>query len=1018
MRWNEAYEKKTQCYIDLLPKRIYTPIKSIEFSGFYTYERLSLEEASSRNKQPLRKGDNWGRKWEYGWFFSEIVIPPECEGKRIVFESANGEALVFVNGRAAGSFDREHTHITLMKKAKAGEKFSIAMEVYAGHGKGIPQDNYIVLIPEADNNSLDEDTMQKTIKNGSFGIMHDEIFKLWRELKISHSMIKWLDKNSLRKAKIEQAIMDMCDAVDLELTMDEFLIDVKKGRDILSGILKNKNSESVPTFYAVGHSHLDLEWLWTREETRRKAARTLGNQLELIREYGDYKYIQSQPWILETVKNEYPDMYEQIKAAVRAGNIIVEGGMWVEADTNIPSGESLIRQFIYGKRFIKNEFAMDSEVLWLPDIFGVSGTIPQIMKGCGVKYFHNAKISWLYNGGDAMPYGVFRWKGIDGTEVLANISMGYTDDVYPDCLIERWRNIEEQADVPVAMLTYGHGDGGGGATRIHLEGMDTLADVEGVPKIVPAGPNEFFRAAEKCRVSKTFTGELYYAAHRGSYTSQAKTKKLNRMTEFALRQAEMLAALKGEDKYNAEIGLMWKDVLFTHFHDVLPGTSISEVYGAAEKKYADILGRTNEISTLIAETFTEKNKDTITVFNPLSWEREVIIMLPDGYTSIHDLDQNNIGTQNINEATYTKVQLPSCGFKSFILGKQTSLKNESKVREYVLENAFLCAEFNNRGELISIIDKENQLEFIQSPSNIFRMYKDMPIFFDAWDIEPYYENLEVSLAEDVAVTCGYSGTLMSCLEISRKINKSEIKQTVVLRTDSRNLEFRTEVDWKETHKLLKVDFNTNIHTDVMLSEIQFGYIKRPTHKNRQADADRFEVCQHKWSALAEGKRGFAILNDCKYGISADEGKMSLTLLKSPEEPARNADKGIQTFTYAIMPYTGSFEDSDVVREAYQLNSSVLMINGLADEKSMISVSEKNVIVEAVKTAEDGSGDVVIRLYECMNSYTNTELVFGFGVKAIYKTDMLENILEEIPVENNCADISFRAFEIVTLKIKR
>jgi len=1018
MVWNEEYKKKTECYLKMLPKRMYQPIAATEFCGFYTRERLSLDEAMEREKQPLAEGTRWGYKWEYGWFFTQVTIPKECEGKRILFTAQNGESLVFVNGIAVGALDREHTHITLTQNARAGETYQIAMEVYAGHGKGLPQDNYVIMVPEVDNSLLDDTTMQKTVKNGTFGVMQEEVFQLYMDLQILYNLSQYLDKDSLRRANIEQAIMEMCDCVDIELPMEEFLLDVKRGRDALLPALSCKNGDSMPTIYAIGHSHLDLEWLWTVEETRRKAARTLGNQLQLIEEYDNYQYIQTQPWILETVKHEYPEMYQRVKQAVKDGKIIIEGGMWVEADTNIPAGESLIRQFVYGKKFIEEEFGTDSTILWLPDVFGVSASMPQIMKGCGVDYFMNAKVSWLYNGGDVLPHTTFRWKGIDGSEVLSHVIMGYAAEMLPSWLIARWADNHEKADVSIKLFAYGHGDGGGGATRIHLEGLKRMGDLEGVPKVVSQSPNQFFRDVEDtCKVDKKFSGELYYAAHRGTYTAQAKTKKLNRKAELALRGAEIWSALLGTPVAKSEIDILWKDVLFTHFHDIIPGSSIGSVYEAAEKKYAEVIAKAEVLALDAAKTAIREQDDAITVFNSLSWERDAYITLPEGYTSLSDSNGVKAETQTVDNQTIAKVSLPSMGYRSFTLGKEASA-NVTADTDLVLENQFLRAEFNALGELICLYDKEKEMECLDAPSNRFRMYKDMPTFCDAWDIESFYEKLEVPLDEKAEVKVLYRGALMDAISITRKLHHSTLKQTVTLKKDSRVLEFQTEVDWQESHKLLKVEFATNIHTEELLSETQFGYVKRPTHKNRPYDADRFEVCQHKWSALCEGGRGLAILNDSKYGIGAKESTMSLTLLKSSQEPARDADKGIQVFTYGIMPYVGAFADSSVVREAYQLNSPPVCVKGVTNEKTFFTISAKNVIIDTVKVAEDGSGDLIVRLYECMNSYTNCKLSFGFPVKAVHKTDMLEHTQDELAVHDNETALSLKAFEVVTVRVKK
>ena len=1014
MSLNMEYQRKIEYFIQNIPKRMYEPIEKFGFEGFFTYYRLSLEEATEHEKQALHQGLEWGRKWEYGWFFTQITLPDECKGKRIVFAAKQGESTVFVNGKAVGAFDKEHTHITLTYNAKGGETFDIAMEAYAGHRGDdlfIEKDKVTLVLPDTDLSEFPDDVTQKIVTNGSFGIFYEEIFQLWMDIKTLYDLRNNLDDNSLRKAKIDKALMKMCDVVNIELPVEDFIKVVNVGREILKPELDCKNGSTAPTIYAIGHSHLDLEWLWTDAETRRKAARTLGNQLKLIEEYPEYKYIQSQPWLLETVKNEYPDLYKEVKKAVKNGNIIVEGGMWVESDTNLLSGESLIRQFMVGKKFIKDEFGTESEIFWLPDSFGMTASLPQIMKGCGIKYFMNAKVTWQYNGGDEVPHSNFWWQGIDGSEILTNLTQEYATEMIPSKVFEKWELNKEKADVPVVLLMYGHGDGGGGATRIHLEHLRRERDLEGMPKVVSESPNKFFEAMEKeCEVKERYVGELYYTAHRGTYTTQAMTKKLNRKSEFALREAEMWSALLNKNT-KTETDALWKTLLFNQFHDIIPGTSLTEVHKQTEKELTEVIGKASEIADNACGEVVDNSTDYITIFNSLSWERKALVELPEGYTSIEDAE-----TQQIGDKVVALVSVPACGYKSYKLGKE-NVEAEKSDNNLVLENDFVRAEFNTNGELISIFDKISNMEFLSKPSNVFRMYQDMPYFFDAWDIDSFYENQEVELEKATEVFVEYKGELESAIIIKRKLNDSFITQRAILRKDSKRLDFETEVDWRETHKLLKVDFNTNIQTEEMVSEVQFGYVKRPNHKTRPYDKDRFEVCNYKWSALCESRRGVAVLNDCKYGISADGGRMSLTLLRATVNPAPFADKGIHNFTYSVMPFTESLTDSNVVEESYELNCPITVKSGYAEEKSFMNVSESNVIIDTVKLAEDGSGDIIIRMYESKNTYTPCKLKLEFDVKAAYITDMLEGNKAEVNLNGNEISLDFKAFEVVTIRVK-
>lgn len=1010
----EEYVYKIKNFINDLPKRMYEPVESLSFSGFFTYDRLTLEEAEKMERKPLPIGLEWGKKWEYGWFFTEITIPAELKGKKIVFEAKQGESTVFVNGKVYGAFDKKHSHITLSECANGGEHFTIAMEAYGGHDgleDTLAQEHIRLVLSPKDLEEFPDDVFQKTVRRGTFGIMYDDVLSLWVELKLLNDLKDSVDKDSLRKAKIDKALMQMCDAVNIEAEKEEFLKEVKKGREIFKPILECKNGSTVPQFYAMGYSHLDLVWLWAKNETRRKVARTIGNQLRLIKEYNGYKYLQSQPWLFEVLKNEYPDLYKEVKQAVKDGNIIPEGGMWVEPDVNIPSGESLIRQFIFGKKFIRDEFGMESELFWLPDSFGMPASLPQIMKGCGIKYFMNAKIMWQYCGGEPLPKSTFMWRGLDGSEVLTHLTQGYAEELLPSVFNQKWNLNLEKADVPVGMISFGFGDGGGGATREDIQLLKREENIEGMPKVKAGGPIEFFKALEDCGINERYTGELYYTAHRATYTGQAKTKLLNRRSEFALRDIEMWSVFSNSNIKEATDEL-WKTVLFNQFHDILPGSSITRVYEDAEKELSEVLTEASKLKDTLYKNITEEKDGYVTVFNSLPWEREECVTLPDGCAALEGCE-----TERVGDKTLAFVKLPSCGYRSYKLTDKMP-KEAEKSDSLVLENELIRAEFNESGELISVVDKETDVEYISAPSNVLRMYQSKSGMFEMSDIDSFYDKLEIELERNTKVEKGYKGELENSLTITAKLNNSAMKQKVTLKKNSKRIDFETEIDWQETHKMLKAEFNTNIHTEEFISEIQFGYVKRPNHKTRQYDKDRFEVCGHKWSALCESKRGAAVLNDCKYGIGADGGKIGLTLLTSSAHPARKADRGIQKITYSFMPFSESLFDSNVLNSSYELNSPAEVKKGYADEKSYLSLSEKNVVAETVKYAEDNSGDVIVRIYEAKDALTRTSLKLGFDVKEAYETDMTENNINKLEVKDNTIALELKPFEVKTLRIER
>lgn len=1023
MAFSQEYERKLKSILDTLPKREYHPVSEIKFSGFITNKRLTLEDAEKHKKSDFKPGDSWGKRWEYGWFFADIVIPDECEGRWVEFKASLGECVIFINGRVRGALDNEHHKITLSKNAHAGDKYKVAMEVYAGHTgivdgfdstvPSVPMNR--VLIPEEPISDPNDQIEQKKVHNGNIGIFTNEVFQLWMDFNTLYILRNNSTITPWRKANIDKCLKDACDELNIESDMSVFLESVKISREKLAPALACKNGSSAPVCYAIGNSHLDLEWLWTREETRRKVARTLGNQIRLLEEYDDYKYIHSQPWTLEVVKNEYPELYEEVKKWIKKGRIIVEGSMWVESDVNLPSGESLIRQLITGKHFIFKEFGNECKILWLPDSFGTPASLPQIMKGCGVDYFFSAKIPWLYNGGELFPYHNLLWCGLDGTSVLTHISASYNANATPKDILHAYININnEKEQVPAKLFPFGHGDGGGGATTLHTEYLSRQKDLEGVPKVKIESPLEFYKYLEGCDLPK-YNGEMYFAAHRATYTSQAKTKRLNRKGEQALACAEMWSTVFDKEE---NIKPLWKNLLFNQFHDILPGSAIAEVYVKTEKELADVVYSANKITENVLSKVLIPADDYLTVFNSLSWNRKCIIELPQGFNALKDNNGCYMETQVFGTRTYALVDVPSCGMQTYRLCQNNATNISSLDNEIYLENNCIRAEFNKYGELERIIDKENGIEFLSDVSNRFRVYRNSPTLFDAWDIDSYYEKLEDEYDNNAIVQTECHGELVSAITVTKTIKQSIIKQHIVLRKDSHRLDFETEIDWKEPHSLLKVDFSSNIHTDGLLSEIQFGHIKRPNHKNRQHDADQYEVCQHKWSALAEANRGFAILNDCKYGISADGGRVSLTLIKTSAAPAMHSDECLHKFTYSVMPYTGTFFDSNVINEAYELNYPVLCKIGKAEKISYFNLSAKNVILETVKPAEDGSSDIILRLYESKGAYTNFDLNFGFDICEAFITNMLEANQSKLKIENNSLKLQIKPFEILTVRIKR
>jgi len=1025
-----------------LSKHLYQPIGGMNLEAAFTKEQYTLEEALKKLEfQPVSLGTPWGGKWEYGWFKSDLTIPGFAEGKRIalmldvgretkvtmelrqeemapVLMEEVAEATVYVNGDYAGAMDYQHKVLFLTDSAKPGEHFSVVMEAYAGHG---PREWRSGPTPPDRETVPEPPEAQCKIGENHFGLWNELAFQLVMDVETLYDLRNNLDEDSLRVLEIDEGLKDFTLIADFEAPEPEMMESLQAARDRLKPLLEKKNGDTTPEMLAFGHAHLDVAWLWPLAETERKCVRTFSSQLALMARYPEYKFLQSQPHLYQMVKDHYPDLYEKVLEAVSRGQWIPEGAAWVEPDTNITGGESLIRQLIHGKRFYQDEFGVDCQLLWLPDVFGYSGALPQIMLGCGVRFFSTQKIFWAYHGGEPFPYNTFIWEGIDGSQVMAHFHYEYSSEVKPSELINRWKDRVQKDGFSSRLFPFGWGDGGGGATREHLESARRLKNLEGVPKFRIDNPIVFFLEQEKDGWPNTkYSGELYYQAHRGTYTTQAKTKALNRQCEYALREAEMWgAAAKVLGTFNFPYeawDTAWKKLLLNQFHDILPGSSIHRVYEQTEEQLSEVL-ESAKTWTDAAQKALMVEENGISFFNSLSWERHELVELPEGIEGLKSPDGQKQPAQMVGDKYYVEVQVPACGWQAYSPGVPVACENTIRATRQVLENDLVRVTFNEYGEITSIYDKVKNDELTAGVCNSLKMYQDIPSAFDAWDIDSMYRCRPVDLLEKAEFVVEGNGPLFGRLLIKRNLNNSSMVQTITLRRNSRRMDFHTVIDWQERHKLLKVNFPVDYRAREALHEIQFGYISRPTHRSREIDRDQFEVSNYKWTALAEPDRGFAILNDSKYGVDVLDNSINLTLLKSPLAPDMTADRGVQAFTYAFYFWNAPLFESGLVQKGYQLNVPLHMVQGYADSCSLFRIDKPNVILETVKPAENStSDDIILRLYESMGNKTQTRLTSSLPIKRVYQADMLERIEEEYNLGNKGIELLFRPFEIKTLRL--
>ena len=827
---------------------------------------------------------------------------------------------------------------------------------------------------------------QVTVGKSGFGIWNEELFQVAMDYLTLYSLVQKLPDKSLRAMKIVEGLKKFTYIGDFELPEPEMTASVVEAGKVLKPLLACKNGSTAPEYTVFGQSHLDLAWLWSVEETMRKTARTYSNQLALMEEYDDYHFLLCEPPILEWLKALYPNVYARVLERIREGRFYPEGGLWVESDTNIPSGESLIRQFVRGKRWFRQELGVETKLAWMPDTFGFSAALPQIMKKCQVPYFATQKLIRQDPEAEPFPYNLFWWEGMDGSKVLSHTFKKNNANFQPGDLITRWEEDRvQQENIDGLIFPYGYGDGGGGPTREMVEMQQRCADLEGAPRCRMESPVAYFE--RNGDPVDTFRGELYLAWHRGTLTSQAKTKQGIRRAEVALKQLEfilsrqMLAGREMPANWREKLDELWKKLLFNQFHDIAPGTSIARVHERAERELASVC---KEASRLIGRMLGSCSDKAAMVYNPHGWERT--------YRGV------TIPPQGCARVDMTQALQPGATARQLAEGG------------YELSNAHLICRFDDRGQLISAKKPGDDREYMCGVGNRFLMFRDVNTCYDAWELGSMYENLPVSLDEPVSVTVHQlPGT--AALQICGRLNHSDMEQWILLGNDARCLDFETEIDWQERHKLLKVAFPVNVHTNEAIHEIQFGYVKRPNHRSRQHHRDQYEVCNHRYTALCDGGMGAAVLNDGKYGVNVVDNEIRLTLLKSAMMPDQNADRGIQQVVYSFYPFAGTLQDSDVVREATELNEPLIFGNpeGELSARPILLPDRKNIIVDTIKPADTKENALLVRVYESMGKQVDCVFAVNPRITKIVETDMLEDSPQDVDPGN----VHFDPFEIKT-----
>lgn len=1040
-------KNKLKAQLNALNPLRYSNLKPVEelwiSSGDYQWKETF--DSSIVSWSSFKRDETWGGTDQHYWFMTRITIPEELIGAQVravlntgatdIWNTDNPQIMVFLDGKHSGTMDMNHQDFILTTKARAGETHELAFYAYSNSSG---RTNFFHL---------------------DIGAYWEEVAKLYYDLLVPFEAADLLEVDDLEQIDAFKRLEGAVNQLDFKRPHSpQFFSSIRKAETyILETYYKNRPANPV-TVHSIGHTHIDVAWKWPLKQTRQKAVRSFRTVLNLMERYPEYKFMSSQPQLYQFVKEEAPELFEEIKEKVKEGRWETEGAMWLEPDCNLASGESLVRHILYGRKFFEEELSGPAnEVLWLPDVFGYSAAIPQIMKQSGLSYFMTTKLGW--NEFNQFPYDTFVWRGIDGSEVLTYListkdyrkkdqpekgfSTTYNGRQDAKQIMGTWQRFQNK-DVSKEVLTcYGYGDGGGGPTEEMLEQSRRMEQsVARCPKTRQTFVKEFFHKLEQELDQKRlpiWSGELYLESHRGTYTSMAKNKKYNRNCEFLTGDAEFYSVLdylftKSNNYPKKELEENWKLLLLNQFHDILPGSSIKEVYEDSEIQYKkiiesdlDIIKRShNHILKSAGFVSVKEPSSAIAVFNSLSFKR----------TSIVSFDQPLENSSFMTQKTWDGKEIglvkevPSKGFLiveqacSEVKGAPvfSSFEKTGSDGGVKVVTPYYEVKFDKAGNLSRIYDRMQERSLLKEGmvGNQLIAFEDRPLEFDAWNIDASYEDKQWPIDDLTEIKLLENGPIRASILIKRKFMDSQIEQVISFYNHTKRIDFKTKINWNEHQTLLKTAFPLDILCKEATYDIQFGNVTRPTHRNTTWDQARFEVCAHKWADISEAGYGTALLNDCKYGYDIHDSVIRLTLLKSGVFPNPDADQGEHTFTYSLLPHEGDFRTGKVVQEAYDLNCPLVgtPVEGSGLQSySFLEIKEENILSDTVKLSEDGTG-IVVRFYETYGKRTNAHVTFSGTEGARYvECNCMEEELGGISAEEGHLTLSFKPYEIKTIKLK-
>jgi alpha-mannosidase len=1001
-----------------LAGKLFTERAPVRLSVFHAPDRIPYQDAIQGQYAPAQVGDRFGPFWSTHWFRVEIEVPTAWAGSPVVFLwDSSSEAQVWQDGHpvqglagSAGGWlpGTVRSEYVLTRQARGGEKYLLYVEMAVNHLFGL-----------GSNPDPTRQTQVGILRQAEIAVFDQEAWDLLWDYKVIADMAEELPENTPRAGQALFTANQMVNLIDLN----------DRGtwpaaREAAAAFFGAQNGAGQLNLSAIGHAHIDTAWLWPLAETMRKCTRTFSTAVHYMDTYPEYQFACSQAQQYEWMKELHPDLYERIKEKVKSGQFIPVGGSWVEPDCNLPSGESLVRQFLYGQRFFEKEFGARCGEFWEPDVFGYSAALPQILRQAGMKYFLTIKLSW--NQFNKLSSHTFWWEGLDGSRVLTHFPPADTYNSMANVkeVLYSMTNYKDLDRSKEAYLLFGFGDGGGGPTLEMLEQVRRMKDVDGLPRVEMRSSNEFFKRLEQdARDLTTWVGELYFELHRGTYTTQANNKKYNRLSEFMLHDVEFLSAvahaLNGLDYPTAELDRMWKLVLTNQFHDIIPGSSIDLVYQDSNVHYQDVLGsgaalRNQALVALLGRPAAAPGN--ICAVNTLGVDRREVVELPEGAQG---------GQAGADGRPLGVVEAPALGYRVF--APVESVFSPVSVTErgdtITLENEFVRAVFRVDGGLAGLYDKRARRESIEpgKVANRFILYDDKPNQWEAWDVDIFHLEKRRDVAGARSCRVVERGPLRAALAFEYELSpNSTLTQTVQFTAISPRLDFYTEVEWHERQTFLKVEFPIDVRSMNATYEIQFGHLQRPTHFNTSWDWARFEVPAHHWADLSDPDFGVALLNDSKYGYATQGNMMRLSLLRSPTAPDPNADQGHHIFRYALLPHAGAPQGSRVIEEGWRFNVPMLLFPTAAQagQRSFFSISNPAVVIDTVKKAED-TDEIVVRMYEARGTPGTARLQTSLPVRSAARCNIMEDTQAGTSRQwkEEGVEFDFKPFEIISFKFK-